>query len=202
MNRMKTCLLACALGLALLPAAQAQQEKVRFPAGLKWQTMPLVTFDYPGYHEGTPAQRKLAKAIWAKEIESMPVNTLLKDGGKYSSFILLSAFEDSRHKYFFSILSAAADAYEKCEDPPNGSSPDTPMYSKCPMRVVIEDKATGQMQIQDFQDYCHLYVDDPDAPASKNHTEIAIDDKTRMAYFRVIQYGRLAPECNRAIRLR
>ena len=44
MNRMKTCLLACALGLALLPAAQAQQEKVRFPAGLKWQTMALVTF--------------------------------------------------------------------------------------------------------------------------------------------------------------
>lgn len=198
--KVKARVLALALGLTLLPMAQAQQSKVQFPKGLKWQTMPLVAFDFPGYHEGTPAQRKLAKAIWGKEIDALPVNDL--DGRRYSSFILLSAFEDSKSRYAFSILSAATAAYDKCEDPLNSSSPDTPMHSVCPMRITMEDKSTGQTKQQDFPNYCHLYVDDAqDKTASRNHTEIAIDDKTRTAYFRVIQYGKVAAECNRAIRL-
>ena len=43
---------------------------------------------------------------------------------------------------------------------------------------------------------------DPDQPAAKNHTAVAFDAKTATAYFRVIQYGKHVPACDRGIRLK
>lgn len=191
------------VGVELAHAQPTTAPKVSFPAGLKWQMMPLVTFSFPGYHEGTPPQRQLAGSIWGKDIDALPVNDVKRDRSKFPAFVLLSpTFESSQFRYVFSSMSAAAAVYDKCEDPPNSAESHTPMYSRCPMRVVIEDKATGQKTQQDFPRYCHLFLDDPDQPAAKNHTAVAFDPNTHTAYFRVIQYGKHAPACDRAIRLK
>ncbi|RRD56515.1 hypothetical protein EII20_10830 [Comamonadaceae bacterium OH2545_COT-014] len=194
---------AVTIGLALCLAggAQAQTQlpgKVKFPAGLKWQTMAWVTFDSPT-PSGTEQQRQLAKAIWGKEIESIPLNDFLKNGTKYPSQVLISGFESNALRYVFTSFAAGHAFYPACEDPPNSGAADTPTYSLCPMRVVVEEKGSGRKKHQDFLNYCHLHFDDPDAPAAKNHTEVAVTGNT--AYFRVIQYGKHVPECDRAIRL-
>ncbi len=183
-------------------AQPAASNKVTFPAGLKWEMMPMVSFGYRPKQYGTPKQRELAQQIWGDEINSLPLNKVLNDGSRYPGFVLLSAFENSAQRYYFTSFRAGGSIYEKCEDPPNSSAADTPMYSICPMKVVIEDKSSGQRSQQEFANYCHLYIDDADMPASKNHTEVAVDSRTNTAYFRVIQYGKHAPECDRAIRLK
>ena len=190
-------------GAQLANAQSPAPQKVSFPAGLKWQMMPLVTFSFPGYHEGTPAQRQLARSVWGQDIDGLPLNDVRRDGSRFPAFVLLSPmFETPQFRYVFTGMSAAGAVYEHCEDPPNSAGAETPMYSICPMRVVIEDKASGKRTQQDFPRYCHLFVDDPDQPAAKNHTAVAFDAKTATAYFRVIQYGKHVPACDRGIRLK
>ena len=190
-------------GAQLANAQSPAPQKVSFPAGLKWQMMPLVTFRFPGYHEGTPAQRKLARSVWGQDIDGLPLNDVRRDGSRFPAFVLLSPmFETQQFRYVFTTMSAAGAVYEHCEDPPNSAGAETPMYSICPMRVVIEDKASGKRTQQDFPRYCHLFVDDPDQPAARNHTAVAFDAKTATAYFRVIQYGKPVPACDRGIRLK
>lgn len=196
---------AVTIGLALCLAggAQAQTQlpgKVKFPAGLKWRPMSVVSFDYQPKQFGNPNERELALSVWGDTIKAMPVNEFKGDGSKMPSFVLISAYDDARTRYLFTSLDAASTAYAACEDPPNSAAPETPIYSMCPMRVVLIDRATGKRSHQDFLNYCHLSgVDDKDTPASKNHMDIAVAGNT--AYFRVIQYGKHVPECDRAIRL-
>ena len=191
--------LALALSLAMAVSAQAQGNKVEFPKGLQWQTMDLLAFDFnfPGY-EGTPESRKLAAAIWAPTLEGLPPH---ESGGKYPAFVNIAAFESGGNRYIFSILSAASLVYPQCEDPPNSSAINTPIYAICPMRVVIQSLTGGQTTQQDFPRYCNITSNEEDQPKSRNFEQVAFDAKNRMAYVRVVQYGKPAPECNRAIKL-
>lgn len=203
--RLITRMAALALSLGALTSGYAQtatpDKGSRFPAGLKWQTMDLVgfNFNYPGY-EGTPAQRKLAESVWKKTMEEMP--PLPMDRSKKAvMFVILTSFETARYKYIFTSLDAAGAIYPACEDPPNSSDPATPIYAMCPMRVVIQSKADGKATQQDFPGYCHLATNDEDQPKSRNYVEVAMDANAKNAYVRVVQYGKPAPECNRVIRL-
>ena len=188
-----------ALGLSLAVSAQAHGKKVEFPRGLQWQTMDLLAFDYSysGY-EGTPDSRKLAAAIWGPTLKSFPA----RDGDKkYPAFVNITTFESGGNRYIFTILSAASLAYPQCEDPPNSSAINTPIYAVCPMRVVIQSLTGGQTTQQDFPRYCNITSNDQFQPKSRNYEQVAFDAKTKMAYVRVVQYGKPAPECNRAIKL-
>lgn len=183
--------------------AQPQKGNLAFPAGLKWEQMAITSFNFRVKTYGTIEQRRLAESIWQKRIDATPPSIAHKGEGRMPSFILTSVHEDKELRYVFSSFSAAESG---CEQAPNGpfvnqgSAP--PMYSKCPMRVIVEEKSSGRRKLKDFADYCHLFVDDSDAPASENHTEFAFDDRTGSAYFRVIQYGKHAPECDRALHLK
>ncbi|MCL1962062.1 MAG: hypothetical protein FWG56_09895 [Desulfovibrionaceae bacterium] len=193
---------AFALGLCLAAGASAQgakDKKIVFPAGLDWQTMDLVAFNfnYPGY-EGKPGSREVAHSIWGEIIDKFPTRS---DGKKWSAFVILSAFENISKRFYFSSLDAASTVYPLCEDPPNHNSKDTPIYSQCPMRVVIQDKASGQSTHQDFPRYCIMTTNDKDQPKTRNYAQVAVHPATNTAYFRVVQYGKPAPECDRAIKL-
>ena len=193
----------CAASSSALRVASARRSAASDSGGCATGMMPLVTFSFPGYHEGTPAQRKLARSVWGQDIDGLPLNDVRRDGSRFPAFVLLSPmFETQQFRYVFTTMSAAGAVYEHCEDPPNSAGAETPMYSICPMRVVIEDKASGKRTQQDFPRYCHLFVDDPDQPAARNHTAVAFDAKTATAYFRVIQYGKPVPACDRGIRLK
>ena len=69
------------------------------------------------------------------------------------------------------------------------------------MRVVIQSLSGGQTTQQDFPRYCNITSNDQFQPKSRNYEQVAFDAKNRMAYVRVVQYGKPAPECNRAIKL-
>lgn len=200
--RLITRMAALALSLGALTSGYAQtatpDKGSRFPAGLKWQTMDLVgfNFNYPGY-EGTPAQRGLAQTVWKDVMDTMP----LMSGKKAPVFIITTTFETPAYRYILSNLRAAGAIYPVCEDPPNSSDPATPIYAMCPMRVVIQSKADGKATQQDFPGYCNLTTNDEDQPKSRNYVEVAMDANAKNAYVRVVQYGKPAPECNRVIRL-
>lgn len=184
------------------PAGGQSPAGVDFPAGLDWQVMDFASLGYRPEQYGTPAIRKRASSIWQKTIDSFPKNTISSSGGVYPAFVLLGEYSDSRYRYSFSILSAAHTAYPLCEDPPNMGNEATPIYSMCPLRVVIESEASGKQTSQDFPGYCAMLgFDEENRPQSENHTEIAFDQQARTAYFRVFQYGKLVPSCNRAVKL-
>lgn len=197
-----------AVAIVFTPAAQAQapsktaqalHSAVRFPAGLHWEVMGRVSFGYKPKAYGTPAERGLAKQLWQKELSAPGFNNPAQT---FPAFILLSGFRDGANRYYFTALSAAASAYPACEPPPNGGDASTPTYDTCPMRVIVENTSTKERTQQDFPKYCIQFgYDEPDSPVAQNHTEIALDSKTRTAYFRVFQYGKPVPQCNRAINL-
>jgi hypothetical protein len=188
--------LALGIGCAFGACAQTQaKSKIVFPKDLNWQTMTTIAFnlDSPDYKEGTSEQRQLATVIWGETINGFPANSISQSGGKFPAFVNIASFESGGIRYIFTILDAASSAYPSCEDPPNGSSASI-IYSRCPMRVVIEDKATGHSTNQDFPEYCSMTTNYRDQPKTKNYQQIAIDVKKKMAYARVIQYGKPAPE--------
>jgi len=192
--------LALAAGAMLATASMAQSQVVKqFPASLQWETMDLLAFNLnaPEF-AGTTAQRELARSIWQPTIDAFPPGGPM---GKWPAFILLKAFESPSHRYIFSAMSAAATAYSKCEDPINSKDLATPIYSLCPMRLVVQDKASGKSRQQEFGHYCTIFANDPDNPRSKNYQQVAVSQDGKTAYFRVVQYGKPAPECNRSIRL-
>ena len=201
MPQLKAALTALALGLALLPAAQAQHKGgVNFPKGLKWEMMKLAAFDAPpGLYKETasPDEKQLAAAIWAKEIAANTATTF--DGKKMSSTVLIYGFEDDNFRYTFTSLDIPFQ--NGCEPPANGWH-EVDIYSKCPMRFVAESKETKKTAQKDFPSYCFLHSDDEDNPLAENHTEIAMDSKGAAVYFRIIQHGKPVPACNRAIRLK
>ena len=201
MPQLKATLTALALGLAMLPAAQAQQKTVKFPAGLKWEMMKLATFDAPpGYYAETvtPAEKQLAAAIWQKEMAANTATTV--SGQKMMSTILIHSYEKDDFRYTFTSLDIPFQ--NGCTPPENGRDV-VNMYSTCPMRFIAQHKETKKVAQKDLPGYCFLHEDDEDeAPLSKNHTEIAMDSKGETVYFRIIQHGKEVPACNRAIRLK
>lgn len=141
----------------------------------------------------TENERKFMQVVWAKEIDASPSDSV----GKFPSFVLVGSAKHVGDLYVFSIYSRAL--YAKCEPPPNGRSA-TQMYSVCPLRINRIDDA-GKSVSQEFPGFCKLNLDFPDTPRVKNHTEYAVDSRTQIAYFRVIQYGKLVPQCNRSVLL-
>ena len=187
-----------ALGNAQVQAQpnSAGRGAVVFPDGLQWQRMQLVAFNYSSGKPDSVTLRKAAQDVWGKTIEDST-----GEDGRYASFVLLRHYSDDSYRYTFSILSAAHAAYPQCENPPDGGDEQTPTYSTCPLRVVIESKASGKQSSQDFPRYCAMLSLDDGEPDTLDRSEIAFDKQTHIAYFRVFQYGKLVPSCNRAVKL-
>ena len=188
-------LAACMLALVTLMAHGQQDRPASPPAGLQWQWMGEAVIDSPNFKSSAnDNELKLLKTIWAKEIAASRPDG---KGGRFPSFILVGSVTNGPDVYVLSLYNRAF--YESCEDPPNDRSA-TRMYSICPLRVNRFDKA-GTGEFREFPGFCYLNLDSSDSPRAKNHTEYAVDPRTGIAYFRVIQHGKLVPECNRSVPL-
>ena len=179
--------------------AQARSKPADAPApGLKWSLMPMIAFDYgPGKYKGTPDKSKLLGTIWADVLKSIPY--IDSDGRKFPSFVIYSEPIDlGDSTVVFTSLSAARAAYGKCEDSVN---PD--LFSICPMVMVKQNKATCKATRTEFNNFCHLYYEDPPAQTVEgNHVQMAFDASKGRAYFKVIQYGKHVPSCDRVVSVR
>ncbi|MBR5950631.1 MAG: hypothetical protein IKZ87_04280 [Actinomycetaceae bacterium] len=197
---LKTILSSFALCIIMSQPAQAQQkDKVVFPKGLKWQTMHFAAFDAsPGVYKETvsDAEKKLAAQIWKKEIDENPEKNI--DGTKLSSEVLIYQFSDDNSSHTFTILNIPFQ--NGCTPPGDDWRPDA-LYSLCPMRLVVEDKNNQKVSTRNFPKQCIMHMDDKDTPLRENHTEIAWDSPNSTVYFRIFQYGKHIPACDKVIHI-
>lgn len=193
---------ALALAAGLGTAAHAQQAVKSFPPGLDWQTMALVGFNYnnaPQY-QGRKGDRDTAWAIWGKTIQALPIDKYHGDN-KWPTSVLSKGFESDDDFFIFTSMATASVAYPACSDAINSKDINTPIYVFCPMRLSIKNRATGKIVERDYPNFCHIASNSKDQPISRNYEQVAVDNRTHTAYFRVVQYGKPAPACNRAIKL-
>ena len=178
-----------ALILFCLSAIPVSAFAINFPSGLSWKIMPEVTFNYANT-TGTKEQRETVKTIWRNKLKASD-----------TAFSLLANAATQENNYYFSMLNSETSG---CIAAPNGDGenlePDA--YSTCSMRVVQQNKISKQVKVQDLQNYCYLNLNDEPGELAKNHTEFAYDSKSKTVYFRTIMYGKHAPACDRAIRLK
>jgi hypothetical protein len=162
---------------------------INFPNDLSWSTMPEITFNYPT-KTGTAKQKELIRQIWGKKLQN-----------KDTAFVLLATSNTKDNIYHFSILNSERSG---CIAPPNGDGTNNKQdtFSMCSIRISQQNKITKETKIQDIPNYCYLNLDDEPGELIKNHTEFSYDDKSKIAYFRTIMYGKHIPTCDRAIRLK
>jgi hypothetical protein len=205
LSSIKKYLIVAAVATTGLSHAQLVSQNVNFPKGILWQMMPQVTFNAKDQPSGTPDQRMIAEAIWRKELSQVgEYDHIQADGshdkGKLPSFILLGTASFDFYQFIFT----SNRSFGACEPPPNGPFSDpklkAPMYSTCDLRIVRTDSRNKQRVVRQVPNFCHLYIDNPpDQYLSNNHTEMAFDAWTKTVYFRVIQYGKRLPECDRRL---
>jgi hypothetical protein len=160
---------------------------------LQWHWMNEAVVDGPNFKSSaTRNEQRLMETVWAKEIAAAPSNAR----GRSPSFILVSSVKLDEDTYVFSLYDRAA--YAPCEPPPNGRAA-TRLYSVCPLRVIRFD-AAGKGSSRDYPGFCRLNLDFPDTPRAKTHTEYAVDPHTATVYLRVVQYGKVVPQCGRALK--
>lgn len=166
----------------------------------QWRWMDIVAFNVnPALNipSPKPEQKAIVEKIWGKAINSTPINRFTKDQSRLPSFVLFSSHTESGIFYTFSIFDAAEAV--GCIPPGNGAGI-VDMYSECPLRVTAKQESTGKEFTQQFDSYCHLFINDKDNPSIYNHTEIQIDEIKGVARFRVIQHGKQVEACNRTLR--
>ena len=187
-----------AIALAVPLSASAQIRTMRttpqiFPRGLQWVQMKEVTFNpirVPAAQQAAPEETKRAREAlapyWKDEItlateRKLPLSVL------YAGITELT----------LSVGNSAA-LVDQCDQPGNGRGMQD-QYALCTAKLIIHAKSGPMMAT--FDRFCHLYLDDSAKSLADNHTEFAFDRGTATLYSRVIQYGRLVPACNRAVRL-
>ncbi|WP_234267245.1 hypothetical protein [Hydrogenophaga sp. NFH-34] len=193
-----------ALLSGIAPSARAQGSEVRatstdqvkFPNGLRWETMREVVYWYTPTKQKesqSPKDAAQADAVWADEIRKAE-----RQNPAVNLFVLLAnATTSTGVSLTFSLLNLLD--FERCERPMGGRS-SVDQYSKCLARVAVSSQQKSH--VVEFVGFCHLnIVGSTDNPNEKNHTEFAFDSRTNTGYFRVIQYGKEVSACRRAIHL-
>ncbi len=176
--------------------AQVNKKPPPLPVGLEWQAMHDAVIDAKIFPTtANDSEKALMGVVWRKEIAGAYVDKA--SGRKDPSFVLVGSVKHGTDTYAFSQYFRAG--YTPCAPAPNGRSV-TQLFPVCPLRVVKFDEA-GRSTSKDYPGYCMLFGDSTDNPRAANHTEYADDPKTGIVYFRVIQHGKVVPECNRSLQL-
>jgi len=181
--------------LITAPAAQAQNANP--PSGLKWEWMHDVELDAnPNLFTASASdqEQNLLSKIWAKEIKA---TGYMKNGSPYASFAVIGTIEHQDTKVILTMFNSYNSS---CIQPGNGRAMED-IYATCPLRI-IRFSANNQITEQNLPvNFCMIYGDDQHAPRAKNHAEYAFDERSGTVYLRIIQFGKIVPECNRAVRI-
>lgn len=195
------------LGLSLALPALAQvratsSDKVIFPSGLKWERMRTVIVDPSLANSPTPLvpvrpeDVVAAKRIWSDVVASATAKGKSAD---FDSQISTATYKGT--PIAFSLITLPRD-FERCEAALNGKNV-VDVYSKCLARVAI-----GPMRnphVVEFSGFC--YADSVFATREElqfreeTQNQFAFDEKGGIAYFRLLQHGKLVPACNRMIKI-
>ncbi len=197
-----------ALTCALQTVAQVTAVNApEVPQDLDWQLMKEISFtSKPGMRELEENPAKLGAAYsWGKELAVRPEGTFTgPDGKQYqgpapASVIIAAIPAGDRGKtyYVFSMYKTKGSA---CDKPAQGRSGGD-VYSKCSIRVMRMENQYKMQYQHDFPNYCYLYGNSEQTPLQYNYTAMALDPRTRIVHFKVVQQGKTVSACNRALRL-
>lgn len=167
-----------------------------FPPGLKWKKLEEVSLNFqPKY--ARPVENKESVAI-AKQMWAGAYEPYMKQNPDSAMFFLVGQATGEKYKVTTSLINYPLYYTEECEMPANGSNV-VDMYSKC--KVAIQLEGDGKAISAKFDGFCFLDLP-PESKSRRevNQTEFAVDDRTGTVYYRVIQYGRAVPACNRFIK--
>lgn len=174
--------------------ALAQSKPVTFPVGLKWQVMHYASFNFqPDEGSLDPKMKAVAYALWQSKLDAMEFDAVKQKETPFPAFVLMSS--PYRGNYIFSIIFSAV---ANCETPGNGSGM-VDMYAVCPMSIFQVNGAP--VKVKEIPNMCFLHLNSSDNPATKFHTEYSFNEAAKTAYFRIIQHGKEAPDCNRIVHL-
>jgi hypothetical protein len=194
MKKLKLMVQGAAAAVALTLAFGVNAQNAQPPAGLKWIAMKEIVFNSNTLTStGTPEDKSLLGKIWAKEIgegERDPA-----DGKLPVSITLMGEIVHGNDRVVLTMYDRIG---SDCIPPGNGGYD---MYATCPLRVLWW--AGGkQLEIKNLPvNYCMMYGVDINNSRTKNHNEYAFDARTGIVYLRLIQYGKIVPKCNRALRV-
>jgi hypothetical protein len=156
-----------------------------FPPQLAWERMRSIEFNFTKPLPAATAEQNMVLPVW---------QDALNDAKAKQNFAYVMYAK--RGQALFTVF----DTMGACTTPANGRDA-YDAYSVCPGRVVVGNPSntTGTTTFN-FPQMCYYeQTNNPDAPLDKNHMQFAYDEGIKMAYFRVIQYGKFVAACNRAI---
>lgn len=132
----------------------------------------------------TSEERDAAQQIWAAE--------LAKGRANLPAFVLLGDVRQGDKRLIFSMFDAAGS--DMCEESENGHNAKD-IYTVCRLRVV--SWPVQGTKAAELPGYC--MVSGGDHPM--NRVEYRYDTAVQTMHFRTIQYGKVVPACNRALKL-
>ena len=180
---------------AALAATAQVQQKANPPEDLKWEQMHVLNFNTTKFPDtGTPEEKTLLSKIWKNEISS-PRNPVTG-----SLMLSTATIGTIQYKGGVVVLTMFNSAFSNCIQPGNGRGM-VDMYATCPLRIVRIVEGVQPTAQNLPAKFCMLVLDDPRNPSAKNHDEYAFDARTGIVYLRTIQYGKVVPECNRALQI-
>ena len=177
-------------------------DKVIFPAGLKWERMRTVIINPAAADNPAPkveVRRQdvdAVKRIWSDEVAAAAAKG---EAASFNSQIASTSFKGK--PIAFSLIDLPRD-FERCEQALDGKNV-IDIYSKCLARVAIG--AMPHPHVVEFSGFC--YADSIWATPeemrfrAENQNQIAFDEKSNTAYFRLLQHGKFVPACNRVIKV-
>jgi hypothetical protein len=196
MKKLKLMVQGAAAAVALTLAFGVNAQNAQPPAGLKWQMMREIVFNSKIFAStGTPEDRALLEKIWAKELAGTEKSPL--DGSLLPSFSLVGTIEHAGDKFLITMYNRAG---SDCIQPGNGRGM-VDMYATCSLRLIWWPNGKPPVEKVLPINYCMLTGDDKYNPRAQNHNEYAFDERTGVIYLRLIQHGRIVPQCNRGIRV-
>lgn len=177
-------LAAMAMGQAINAQAQGAE-----PGQGAWRQMREAVFDQARLPSTAPEEdRAMAQRIWGTELAARRSD----QWGPLPGFVLIGDVREGSKRIVFSMYAAAES--EHCDPAANGAGAKD-IFVECRMRVT-HWPYTGR-HMAELPGYCMIYA----ASETNSRVEYRYESAAQTVQFRTIQFGKVVPQCSRALKL-
>lgn len=154
-----------------------------------WQPMREAVFDKPRLPStATEEDRAMAQRIWGIELAARRSDSQ----GMFPGFVLIGDVREGSKRIVFSMYAAAGSEY--CDPAANGAAAKD-IFVECRMRVANWPYSGRHMA--ELPGYCMIYA----ASETNSRVEYRYETAAQTVHLRTIQFGKVVPQCSRALKL-
>lgn len=148
-------------------------------------------FDSPSDREtATAEERTIAQQLWSQELSGRMRNS----NGYFPGFAQIGVVQEGSKRIVLSMFAAAR--APSCDPAPNGADA-SDIYVECRLRVARWPADAAIAKVVDLPGYCMVFA----AVDTNSRTEYRYDRSTQTVQFRMIQFGKVVPNCSRSLKL-